>query len=835
MEDKLLREINRFREISKLPLLTEQYVWLDNLISAGTKRLTGLDDIINRLGYKGKNLTDDQIDDIADQLKNAGATKGQIDDIKSILKSDANVRKALTTPSDDFVSALKNAAKRNKKTTGGFVIVKNLDPIQIKKITKDLVTKYLNDPTSDLLKYFNVLDNSISGGLQKIYDKGQTLYSVDEMYDVFDGFINKTLFEGGYSDDLAESILQSFKTKFRTSSKTKELLEKFKTEKRTLNRPSRVNPVSKYDKTNILSDEWLELSKWKAFDGKGNPIMYGEKKDFNLFKNLEYNTDFITAFRELKKHISEENPKVEYYVKALNKGTTIDTKPIFEDLKGLLGTQQIEQLRIRLENPSPIKKIGMVSDYFWTYIEPFISSYRELVKSSGRVDAILNKITKKPPTTMEDFLKTLESIQINFDDNLTEGQIKSLKDKFLRLKSEGTPDTYKKLYDDLDNFLQQKLDDVGKEEWLKIQDQLMAENPSNWKWLTWKEIVDDADLTKKIENKTLSGFKEIGLKTEVVPTVTNASYNGIRKKYGNIFSWLFTGSFTTPKSLMRELVKNGYAKKGRFGKLNISAGGKNFIKQLIIKRLITPLVVALVVWVFEGGINRGMSASDFQEGFFEKYFNYVLGDFVPKKISEEMKEASPEWYEFLNPYLDFTIESPAIKGLKYALEGQLLDFKTTEEKTHEELDEKITDLESKWKKDGDKLGKDKLERYKGDVKYNDLSNDVKNNVINNMSLDSRIDPKIKEAAHNTIKVAFQKNEDISGKLKDFEEGVDANNMIEASKAINNIIVTTQGKRYLLFEEPVGSGYIYFYKPTYDEILDNPNITKTKHNLNELVF
>lgn len=273
MEDRILKEINRFREICDLPLLTEQITWLDNLISAGKKRFSSLDDVISKLGYKKVDLTDNEIDDIADELKLAGLTDDMAENVRNILKNDANVRKALTTPSTDFVTALKNASKSGKKISG-FDVVKTFNPAQIKSITKGLVTKFLNDPTSNLSKSLVNLDTSISGVLQKIYDNNQILNSVDEMYDVFDGFINRLLSENGFSDDLAEEVLQSFKTKYRSSSKTKELLDKFKSEGRTLNKPSRVKSVSKYDNTNLLSDDWLSAKKWKALDDNGTPIQH---------------------------------------------------------------------------------------------------------------------------------------------------------------------------------------------------------------------------------------------------------------------------------------------------------------------------------------------------------------------------------------------------------------------------------------------------------------------------------------------------------------------------------------------------------------------------------
>ncbi len=843
MEDKLLKEINRFREISKLPLLTEQLAWLDNLIKSGVKRISTLDDIISKIGYKGVDLTENEIDVIINEFKSAGLSREMIEQVKSLLKSDSNLRRALTTTSDDFVSALKTASQKTKKPTGGFALIRTLDPAQIQSVIKSTVTKLLDDPKSNLsTKYLIGLDDSVSNALQKIYDNGQVLNSVDEMYDIFDGFINRILTESKIDSTVADQILQSFKIKYRTNSKTKELLDKFKLEGRSLDRTSRVGKVNKYDNADLLSDDWLSSSKWKGTDGNGKPLMHEKPIDSDIFKGLNINTEFISAYRMLKGKINTKNPKIKEYVDAINKGVTMNTDNIFEDLKGVLGTKQIEQIKLRLENPSPIKKIGTVSDIFWTYVEPIVANLRELFKTSGRAESVFKTITKKPPkSTLDDFMNTLESVQINFDGKLTEGQIKSLKDKFSRLKSEGDiPDTYAKLFDDLDNFLNSKLDDTGKKEWTSIKSQLMSENPSDWKWVTWKEMIGDTDIIKNVEKETYEVFNPVTLKKERVPEIASKSFNILKKYRGNIFSWLLTGSFQSPKQLKQFLLKNGYAKRDLYGKLNLSASGKNYVNQWFITTFVLPLGYALGEYIYEGLENRGLTRSDYDDGFIETYMDYVLGDFLPKKMNEEFKEASPEWYQFLSPILDFSINSPLVKAFKASIEGKVLDFKTQEEKDLREFDEKIKKIQDDLQENPPSSAKQtemdfwKLVINTTMVNRRLLTKEMSKLVTDNMSIKRGIDPNVVNGLRGDIKTIHSDDKfiDKATKISENMKTVDAK--VKGS-AVEHIVVTTaNGIFKLIYFEDITKAVMYI-KPDYETLMKTPNVEQTTHPLNELKF
>jgi len=292
------------------------------------------------------------------------------------------------------------------------------------------------------------------------------------------------------------------------------------------------------------------------------------------------------------------------------------------------------------------------------------------------------------------------------------------------------------------------------------------------------------------------------------------------------------------------MISRGYATKAQ-GPFNITmtAGGANYLQTQLYKYIYIPLMYASLTTLIEAAgeafSGLDLDGKSFLDGLISNLYKSlfskdIIGYFID---SDSFKSQYPDWYKFIDPLYDVAFSSPANKILKRVVESQfIVDQQTPEERAHQDLDKELNQFESELEKDGSKLGKEKLDLYKLYVKNNlYLDDTVKNNVISNMSLESRIDPKLKEELHGLIKDAFEKNKGFRGKLTDMKEGAEAINNIRKSTPIDNILVTSQGKRYLLFEEPIGTGYIYFYKPSYKEILSNPKVTKTAHNLNELVF
>ena len=107
MEDKLLYEITRFKQLSGLSLINEQGV-IDNLLSLSGKRIKNVDDIINALNLSGKELTDTDIDKFCNELKGTGAMlDSELNLLRNELKANVKLRSALSKQSEDFVLAIK--------------------------------------------------------------------------------------------------------------------------------------------------------------------------------------------------------------------------------------------------------------------------------------------------------------------------------------------------------------------------------------------------------------------------------------------------------------------------------------------------------------------------------------------------------------------------------------------------------------------------------------------------------------------------------------------------------------------------------------------------------
>ncbi len=866
MEDKLLNEINRFREISKLPLLTEQK-WLDDLVN----RVPSLDTLISKLGYKNKNLTNGEIDVIIDELKSNTKLKNvDLETLRGWLIRDESLRNALTREADNFVGKLKGLKQLKTNSLSGFDKVVELTDNEIQIIAKNMVNNLLSLETSSLSKGFTTVDNDISSGLQSIYDNGLSLYSIDEMYNIFDGFINRTLSNNKVDSDIGEEIFQLFKRKVRTNSKTKELLDKFNLENRSLDRQPRVGEVNYND--NILPVEWDSASIWVGKGGNGEMVTNNitdipTNTTDNFFSGAKIDSNFLNSYISLKntlkqlkvklqnsksgdagvEKLKEKIKNIENYLNSLNKGVTTKTDDIFNDLKGYLNTRQIEQLRIRLENPQPVKKIGNVgSPIFWTLIEPIIANLRELYKSD-RVDWVLKNITKNSPeSALDEFMKTLESVQINFNENVTEAQIKALKDKFVRLKSDGsTSKTYKQLYNDLDDFLKSKLDDTAKEEWETIKTQLMAENPSSWMWVTWKEMIDDPNLIKGVENQVYKFDNKLAKlftgKEEKIVIERSASkfINLIRNKYGNIFSLLIKGKYQTPKEFKRYLINNGYARKGILGKWGLSPAGKNYVQQWFISTLLLPLIYASVEFVVEGLRNTGVGASYDDDTFVENFLHYFKGGFVLKIMEEDIKEASPEWYQFLSPIIDFTVKSPVLKLLKTSLEGKLLDFKTPEEKDLEKLDKEISDVEESLKNKPPKLLVEDFERWKRIINETMLKREpplvnpqTAKLVTDNMSIKYKVDPNVVNGLKQSIKKVHSDGSIIE-KAKEIGKIISGATKSLNDSAVEDIVVTTPNSIFkLIMDDYKGVMYV---EPDYETLKKTPNVKQTTKPLNELKF
>lgn len=108
MDKKIINEINRFREISGLPLINEQLTLLDNLISGGVKRVQVFDDVIEALGYTSKNLSDEEITNISVNLYRNKILDYEASQVfENTLKSNMRLRSALSNRSTNFIEEIK--------------------------------------------------------------------------------------------------------------------------------------------------------------------------------------------------------------------------------------------------------------------------------------------------------------------------------------------------------------------------------------------------------------------------------------------------------------------------------------------------------------------------------------------------------------------------------------------------------------------------------------------------------------------------------------------------------------------------------------------------------
>jgi polyhydroxyalkanoate synthesis regulator phasin len=276
MDDKLLNEISRFRKLSGLMLINEQGVLIDNLLSLTGKRIKNVDDFIDALNLTGKNLTDDQIDSLVDEMVDAGAmlpNSGKL--LKQELKANAKLRSALSNRSEDFVSAVKNAGK--KENLVGLWGAHILNKSQVLVVYTKLVKQFLDLAGSNTQLMFDSIDNEFASYLQQIYDSGIGLHSIDEVWDVIDGNILEHVNTSGFSPELAEAHFKEFSKKIKEGSKTKEILDKINAEGRNAGKPKRTTPVTEYKPDYKIPEEWAGTPKKLIHrDEAGKTIKYSD-------------------------------------------------------------------------------------------------------------------------------------------------------------------------------------------------------------------------------------------------------------------------------------------------------------------------------------------------------------------------------------------------------------------------------------------------------------------------------------------------------------------------------------------------------------------------------
>lgn len=317
MNDKLLNEISRFRKLSGLSLINEQGGSIDNLLSLSGKRIKNLDDFIDALNLTGKNLTDDQIGSLVDEMVDAGAmlpNSGKL--LKQELKANAKLRYALSNRSEDFVSAVKNAGK--KENLVGLWGVNILNKSQVLVVYTKLVKQFLDVAGSNTQSMFNSIDNEFASYLQQIYDSGIGLHSIDEVWDVIDGNILEHVNTSGFSPELAEAHFKEFSKKIKEGSKTKEILDKINAEGRNAGKPKRTTPVTEYKPDYKVPEEWAGTPKKLIHrDEAGKAIKYSDSTPIkvdgdNLPAKVDDGGSTDVAVRDITDDIEDVFDEYEY-------------------------------------------------------------------------------------------------------------------------------------------------------------------------------------------------------------------------------------------------------------------------------------------------------------------------------------------------------------------------------------------------------------------------------------------------------------------------------------------------------------------------------------------
>lgn len=717
MEEKLLIEINRFREIAKLPLLSEgPGGWLDNLIKNNVRRITVLDDIIKKLGYQDlTSLTDDQIDVFVDELSKSGLDATMVAEIKAMFKNveNLNLTKSLLNINDNFVNKLKIATK-GKSVVKGLKTVTKMTTGQLDAISKSIATKFVNDAENLYAKQIAVIDDTVSDFLQQIYDLGVVLHNVDEIYDIFDAEINKSLtkkLKSGKNIDakFAEDILQESKLAYRKSSKTKDLLDKFKEESRVSGSSKGTKEVSKFDKTvapDFTPNSWVSIDPITKMPIKHVPPVVDDVADVvddvvddgsaefdgirrsedtetseNIFERYgnpnEINKPLLAALQRLIVVIntttSENLMKV---MEAIKRGKRIkwkndlQEKTVLKELKDSLSDSDYEIILGRLNNPKPV--VGILNSFFWTTVEPLIRKLREIYKQT---DFFRYVIYGKSPKTIgeyfDEFKSALESKIITQKDNLSEGDMKSLKDKFLRLSTQVTVGKigYDKLWEHLKTYVTQGLDSNSLYIWQSIESQLMKEGTgagsTNWRWVAWKKIVNDPNIEKAAEREVAADSTSSSWTDWAEKSVLESGWfkRQIARLYltgPNIKSFFITGHWRTPKEMQEYLIRQKYARRATLwgNKIILNTAGVEFIRQELYRFVVVPVLYAGIDTLWQV-LRDGYTDTDYTQMGYDDFFIEASlkqlalmndNDIITLILqSNEFKKNLPEWYSTLQP------------------------------------------------------------------------------------------------------------------------------------------------------------------------------------------
>ena len=521
-------------------------------------------------------------------------------------------------------------------------------------------------------------------------------------------------------------------------------------------------------------------------------------------------------------------------------------------------------------------KMGPLNRFYWGTIEPLLYNYRQFLTSETIRDILRTvSLGRYTPTAavrnvsdnFDDFLRTLENKLVSFEpQNLTNGEVKQLKDKFLKLQSgliQNDPQGYyNTLYKNLDEYLRSQLGNSPEayKNWVKIQEKFMQENGDSWRYVAWKNIVNDPSVENRIRQQiadiesnkdplqTVVQFSPVDEAQKLITKIRKSTY--VKKK---MLSLLVTGSFRTPEEMMQFMIKNGYGRiqkkvafNGQVRSLfNVTAGGANFALGYFYKTVVTPLIGGfLYAAVMEASEYFTDNTEIDNKGFLTVWYDSMIngltkGDFLADLFdSDEFKFSG--WYGIFEPILDVPSRmSPLYSIIKTTIESRYtVDKKTPDEKIDEEVDYTINKLLSVYNQNPKETDKKIMYEYKEFII-----------TMSNMGIvDKNKATEINKNMSVIINVTPQTRKEIKDKIKQLYKGKEAETILDSdvqqdiaqNKIVYIVVNNTKDGTYVLSktkekQENFAKNEIVFLKPKYKDIISKENVQTTIHKLNELEF
>lgn len=262
MDNFLIKEINRFRSISGLPMINEQFSLIDDLIKSGVKRIPAIDQVLNVLKLEGKQLTDLEINNLCLQLNNSKVfSTDVVEKIRQILIKEKNIAYAIANSEDNYLLALRKSKSFSEDLVQPIKRAVDLSKDEVSTITKNTIEVQMSIVRSNISKSFKNLDETFFKALVKL--EGQQIHNAEEIFDAVDNYINNKLtleISNGMNPITAEEIFKIYSNKIRTDSKTKSILDLYKNKGMIANLPKRTNSVTYGSE---VDTGWLNYSRWK--------------------------------------------------------------------------------------------------------------------------------------------------------------------------------------------------------------------------------------------------------------------------------------------------------------------------------------------------------------------------------------------------------------------------------------------------------------------------------------------------------------------------------------------------------------------------------------------